>query len=171
MSSYLPKTLATRILAPVLTVAVSAWVAFAEMTYQEAPMLAKLVAEGKLPPVEERLPDEPEVIKMFEAIGQYGDEFRFGISGYHDHEQIQNWAGNMGPIQLDPDTHYTTALPLAAGAFEVSDDARVYTFTIRKGHKWSDGTLFTTADVDFSVNDILLHPGSRADLGDLERRR
>ena len=158
MSSHSPKSLFIRLAAPTLAVAVMAGAASAEMTYQEAPTLAQLVADGKLPPVEERLPDEPEVITMFEALGQYGDEFRFGISGYHDHEQIQNWAGNMGPIQLDPDTHYTTALPLAAGKFEVSDDAKVYTFSIRKGHKWSDGTLFTTADVDFSVSDILLHP-------------
>ncbi len=146
---------ATLALLASVSTAGSAW---AQMSYQEAPMLAERVAAGTLPPVEERLPNQPEVVPMYEGIGQYGDEFRFGMSGYSDHEQIQNWAGNMGPIQLDPDTHYTEALPLAAGAFSVSDDAKEYTFTIREGHKWSDGTPFTTADVEFAVNDILLHP-------------
>ena len=47
--------------------------------YQEAPLLSDLVAEGKLPPVEERLPDNPEVVKMHESVGKYGDEIRFGL--------------------------------------------------------------------------------------------
>ena len=38
--------------------------------YNEAPMLAKLVKEGKLPPVEERLPDDPWVIGPGTFIGE-----------------------------------------------------------------------------------------------------
>ena len=40
--------------------------------YQEAPMLAERVRGGELPPVDERLPEEPLVIKPLEEIGQYG---------------------------------------------------------------------------------------------------
>ncbi|HPU08390.1 MAG TPA: ABC transporter substrate-binding protein, partial [Candidatus Atribacteria bacterium] len=34
--------------------------------FSEAPALAELVEEGKLPPVEERLPDEPAVVEPVE---------------------------------------------------------------------------------------------------------
>jgi len=40
--------------------------------FNEAPMLAELVKQGKLPPVEKRLPQEPKVIVPVEEIGQYG---------------------------------------------------------------------------------------------------
>jgi len=40
--------------------------------YSEAPALAELVQKGELPPVEERLPKEPVVVKPEETIGKYG---------------------------------------------------------------------------------------------------
>jgi len=42
------------------------------LAYNEAPMLRVKVAAGELPSVEERLPDEPTVVKVVEEIGQYG---------------------------------------------------------------------------------------------------
>ena len=39
--------------------------------YQEAPMLRERVAAGELPPVDERLPDEPLVVDVPE-VGEYG---------------------------------------------------------------------------------------------------
>ena len=41
------------------------------MEYREAPMLAERVKTGALPPVEERLPEEPLVVQP-ENIGEYG---------------------------------------------------------------------------------------------------
>ena len=46
------------------------------MEYKEAPMLRVKVAAGELPPVEERLPEEPMVIEPLEEIGQYGGTLR-----------------------------------------------------------------------------------------------
>ncbi len=43
-----------------------------EAEFKEAPDLAKLVSEGKLPPVKERLPEQPVVTPVREAIGKYG---------------------------------------------------------------------------------------------------
>ncbi len=40
--------------------------------YHEAPMLAAEVKAGKLPPVDQRLPDDPVVVKPNDRIGQYG---------------------------------------------------------------------------------------------------
>lgn len=39
--------------------------------YQESPMLRERVEAGELPPVEERLPDEPLVVEVPE-VGEYG---------------------------------------------------------------------------------------------------
>ena len=52
----------------------SAWA----MEYKEAPTLAEKVAAGELPPVEERLPEDPEVITPYESLGTYGGEINFG---------------------------------------------------------------------------------------------
>ena len=41
-------------------------------SFGEAPALAALVAAGELPPVADRLPDEPLVIEPLERIGTYG---------------------------------------------------------------------------------------------------
>jgi hypothetical protein len=38
--------------------------------FAEAPMLADLVKQGKLPPVDKRVPDEPMVVKPLQGIGR-----------------------------------------------------------------------------------------------------
>ena len=42
--------------------------------YKEAPVLSKLVEAGELPPVEQRLPEEPLIVDCVERIGEYGGE-------------------------------------------------------------------------------------------------
>ena len=64
----------------VLVVAMSGLAA----AYQEAPMLANLVAKGELPPVEERLPVNPLVIEPYEQIGTYGGIIRGAHRGPSD---------------------------------------------------------------------------------------
>ena len=44
---------------------------FDPATGNESPMLAALVASGDLPPVHERLPNEPFVMEPVEQIGKY----------------------------------------------------------------------------------------------------
>ncbi len=40
-------------------------------------------------------------------------------------------------------------------SWEISEDGMTYTFTIREGAVWSDGTPITSADVEFSYNAII----------------
>lgn len=47
--------------------------------------------------------------------------------------------------------------PDLAESWQVSDDALVYTFTLRSGVKWQDGQPFTAADVKFTF-DLVSHP-------------
>jgi hypothetical protein len=40
--------------------------------YKESPALAEQPKDGKLPPVEKRLPEQPLVVPVVEKIGEYG---------------------------------------------------------------------------------------------------
>src|SRR5258706_7346737 len=48
-------------------------------SFKEAPQLAELVKAGKLPPVAERIGQDPLVIKPLKEIGKYGGTWRAGI--------------------------------------------------------------------------------------------
>ena len=50
-------------------------------TFKKAPMLTELVKAGKLPPVEQRIPQEPMVLKPVQEIGKYGGTLRRGFMG------------------------------------------------------------------------------------------
>ena len=121
-------------------------------TYNEAPMLAELVANGEVPPVEERLPENPKLVN--EIPEKYTADFSIGKYG-----------GNLRTIRMDPKwdgTIWTSCLeylinspgreseeftPNLLESYEVSDDQSTFTFTLRKGVKWSDGMPLTTKDV------------------------
>src|SRR5258708_325112 len=55
-------------------------------SFKEAPMLAALVQAGQLPPLEQRLPQEPMVIKPAHEIGKYGGTLRRAFTGPADGE-------------------------------------------------------------------------------------
>ena len=54
--------------------------------FGEAPALAELVKAGKLPPVKERIPEEPMVVKPLHSIGKYGGTWRRAFTGPGDGE-------------------------------------------------------------------------------------
>ena len=62
-----------------------------------------------------------------------------------------------GLIWLDPQYN---ARPSLATAWSVSPDGKTWRFTLRKGVKWHDGRDFTSADVKFSLLEVIgkLHP-------------
>ena len=57
--------------------------------FNEAPQLAELVKAGKLPPVEQRIGQDPLVIKPLREIGKYGGTWRRGFTGPFDYLQRQ----------------------------------------------------------------------------------
>ncbi|MCC6453559.1 MAG: ABC transporter substrate-binding protein [Caldilineaceae bacterium] len=122
-------------------------------TFNEAPMLADLVASGSLPPVDERLPSNPLVMEVQESIGNYGGTFRRGFKGVSD-----RW----GPTKLQDRSiaWYDPKLsmrPRLAESWELSDDGREWTFHLREGMKWSDGEPFTTANIQWWYDNELLN--------------
>ena len=123
--------------------------------FGEAPMLAELVKAGKLPPVEKRIPEEPMVVKPLHSIGKYGGTWRRGFTGPGDAEN-----GNR-IVSTDKilfwDYTGTKIMPCLARDWRLSDDGKVCTIFLRKGHKWSDGHPFTADDFVFWYEDVYLN--------------
>lgn len=117
--------------------------------FGEAPMLRTKVASGELPPVEERLPEEPLVISPFEEIGKYGGTLSVISPELNTIDQYCEQA----MLALTADDKYLIFNILKSAV--MSDDYRTATIEMRKGMKWSDGAPFTTDDFVFWVDDVL----------------
>ncbi len=130
------------------------FVSFAQERYHEAPMMAELVGQGKLPPVRERLPEEPLIVEPIEKTGKYGGTLRFFVIGA-DWPTFTRTIGYEPLVRWAWDTDFTTVLPNIAKSWEISPDGREFTFYICKGIKWSDGEPFTVDDILFWYEDIL----------------
>jgi len=122
--------------------------------FNEAPTLRTMVAAGEIPPIEQRLPEEPLVVEPIEEIGKYGGTLKQCHLGAGD---ATGWwrIGHEPLIYWDKDRLEFHAN--VAKSWEVSEDAKVFTFHLRKGLKWSDGEPFTADDIMFWYEDILLN--------------
>ena len=118
-----------------------------DMMYNEAPMLADMVAAGDLPPVEERLPSEPLVVEPAASIGQYGGTWRMGMRGGNDNALLVRTMGYEGLLRWDP--QFQGIVNNVAKDWEANEDGSVYTFHLREGMKWSDGEAYTAHDIVF----------------------
>lgn len=117
---------------------------------KEAPTLAQRVKNGSLPPVSERLPKNPIVVTPLDGIGRYGGTWRTG-----DVSQDNSWwhmTVTYGDHLVHWDPHWKRIIPHLAESFEINSDRTEYTFTLRKGTKWSDGKPFTVDDIIFWRN-------------------
>lgn len=116
-------------------------------------MLAELVQAGKLPPLTDRLPKEPMVLTPIEEIGQYGGQMAWinygpSLGGYEYqflYEAPYRWSADATKVE-----------PNLAIAYEYAPDGMSMTLTFRQGVKWSDGEEFTTEDLDFWWNDLVM---------------
>ena len=117
--------------------------------FREAPMLAKLVAEGKLPPVDKRLPPEPVVVQPIESVGRYGGTATL-YGQYPQYPQIftsENFIGWEPILRADRDLTY--GKPNLAESYEWSNGGRTLTLHLREGLRWSDGEPFNADDIVF----------------------
>ncbi len=73
--------------------------------------------------------------------------------------KITDYTQYMAAVNLYDDLVYVapdgTIIPHVASSWKISDGGKVYTFTIRKGIKFHDGTQLTAADVVYSMQRIL----------------
>lgn len=121
-----------------------------------ADLNARIVGNPKtLPPVAERLPVEPLVVAPYDKIGQYGGQLD-GLSnateaGTSDILSLRH----VNFVRYSDDLQ--TIVPNVAKSWQWNEDFTELTFVLRQGHRWSDGQPFTTADVDFWFNDLIMN--------------
>ena len=116
----------------------------------EAPMLAEQVKTGKLPPVAQRLPENPLVWKVTENFGVYGGTWRTAVTGPGDGPWLHRTIGNEPLLRWTRD--FSGYMLNVAESLEASADGREFQVKLRKGHKWSDGQPLTTKDVQFAFD-------------------
>ena len=109
-----------------------------------------------LPPIEERLPDAPLEVAPHDELGDYGGTIRLVGLTEGDRHLITRHLGYEKLVRWDPE--WREVLPNLAERIEVSSDATEYRFTLRRGLRWSDGAPFTSADIEFAFNDVMLNP-------------
>jgi peptide/nickel transport system substrate-binding protein len=124
------------------------------MAYSEAPSLAAKVTAGGLPPVEQRLPDNPLELKPLESVGKYGGTWRMALIGGTD-SLIERTLGYTRLVRWNPE--WTDTVPDVAEKVDAKADGTEYVFTLRKGMKWSDGAPFTVDDIMFWYTDVLMN--------------
>src|SRR5262245_43189451 len=124
-------------------------------SFKEAPPLAELVKAGKLPPVQERIGQDPLVVKPLREIGKYGGTWRRGFTGPFDTSNGHRAAQNDKLLYWDYTG--TKIVPNIARAWEVSPDGKVITLWLRRGMRWSDGAPFSADDFVFWYQDMYLN--------------
>jgi peptide/nickel transport system substrate-binding protein len=133
----------------------------------EPAVLAAAVQAGDLPPMAARLPAEPRVMDlpaMGRLTGRPGGTLRMLVGGQRD-VRLMPIYGYARLVGYDADLNL---VPDVAREVTV-EDARIYTFHLRKGHRWSDGEPFTAEDFryvweDMIHNDELYRGGMPPDL-------
>ena len=122
----------------------------------ETPMLEADVAGGRIPPVARRIPSEP-LVTSFDGTG-----FTAGTPGGTLHMLIARAQDVRmlfvyGYARL---MHYDRNFKLVPDILEGVEvqDNRIFTFRLRKGHRWSDGQPFTAEDFRYYWEDVANHP-------------
>jgi peptide/nickel transport system substrate-binding protein len=114
---------------------------------KDSAFLKDRIASGELPPLAQRLPQNPLVITPFEQQGQQGGDWNHALVGGGSLSMLVRYQGYEPLVRFNPD--WSGLVENVAASYAINDDATEYTFTLRKGHKWSDGHPFTTADIKF----------------------
>jgi peptide/nickel transport system substrate-binding protein len=120
--------------------------------YSEAPMLAARVAAGELPPVEERLPDQPFVLEPVSEVGVYGGTFNvFALDNFPWNALTEEPARGAFPLRMTLDGKFLADI---ARDYEFSEDHKRLTLFLRPGMQWSNGDPFTSADFVFKFEQM-----------------
>ncbi|NOD62475.1 MULTISPECIES: ABC transporter substrate-binding protein [unclassified Ruegeria] len=127
---------------------------------QESTFWSSEVEAGNLPPVEERLPKEPLVVDLAakgREFGTQGGTLRTMVTRSKDIRQMVVY-GYARLVGFNQDYEI---VPDLLASFE-NEDNRKFTLKLREGHKWSDGSPFTSEDFRYwweeVANNELLSP-------------
>ncbi len=122
----------------------------------EPPYLLPAVQVGELPAIKERLPSDPSIVdlnatRLPDEIqpGRHGGQIRLLMGRAKDIRMLVVY----GYARLVGYDRELNIVPDIARAVEV-EEGRIFTFHLRRGHKWSDGQPFTTEDFRYYWEDI-----------------
>jgi peptide/nickel transport system substrate-binding protein len=135
-------------------------IAGCSMSFSENPTIAdlngRIQGNPDLPPVAERLPEEPLVVVPYASIGRYGGTLDALSNATEAGTSDFLSTRHVNLVRFSDDLQ--TIVPNVAKGWEWNDDYTQLTFFLRKGHKWSDGAPFTAEDVAFWYEDLSLDP-------------
>ncbi len=117
----------------------------------EPPTLAEAVAAGTLPPVASRVADEPLVVRAQDgsSLGVYGGDWHMLVRRAKDLKLLVVY-GYARLVRYDENFEFVADI---LKRIEV-EDGRIFTLSLRKGHKWSDGEPFTSEDFRYYWEDV-----------------
>jgi len=116
------------------------------MAFEETPMFRAEVRAGKLPPVEKRLPQQPLVV---DVNGRHGGTLTTLVGRSRDTRLLVVY----GYARLVGYDRELNIVPDLVESYEVKE-GRIFTFRLRKGHRWSDGHPFTAEDFRYYWEDV-----------------
>ena len=118
----------------------------------EVPFFMEAVRAQRLPSVEQRVPDEPAIAafgRPGQRIGRQGGDLRILMASPRETRMLVVY----GYARLVGYDYTFDIVPDILEAVDVVED-RIFTLRLRRGHKWSDGHPFTTADFRFWWEDV-----------------
>ena len=129
-----------------------------KMSFSTNPDISMLTTKIKghpdLPPLPNRIPQEPLVVVPYDTIGKHGGTLdvlsNATEAGTSDFLSVRH----VNFVRFSDDLQ--TIVPNIAKGWKWNDDFTALTFYLRKGHKWSDGAPFTSADVKFYHDNLML---------------
>ena len=123
---------------------------------QESTFWEAEVEAGDLPPVNERIPDEPIIVDL-EAkgreFGQQGGTLSTMVTRSKDIRQMVVY----GYARLVGYNENYELVPDLLASYE-NENNRKFTLRLRPGHKWSDGAPFTSDDFKYWWEDVANNP-------------
>ncbi len=129
--------------------------AFAADGQIDPPILMERITSGALPPYASRVPFEPNVFHAdgkTKRIGRHGGTLRMIMGRSKDIRMLIVY-GYARLVGYDPSLKI---VPDILKGVDVQQ-GRIFTFTLRKGHRWSDGRPFTTEDFRYYWHDMVLN--------------
>jgi peptide/nickel transport system substrate-binding protein len=125
--------------------------AYKTSMFREPPMLAALVKEGKLPPIDKRLPETPLIFSTLEVVGKHGGSIRRAYKGLSDRTGPTK-VGDRCLVWFDRNL---INRPRLAESWTVNPAGTEWIFKLRKGTRWSDGKELTSQDVKWWYDNVL----------------
>ena len=137
----------------IITLTCSVLLSTTSFAVEEVPILKAQVDAGQLPPMQQRLPNNPAKPSFAgREIGKYGGSLRMLMGKSKDIRMmvVYGYARLVG---------YDAQLQLKADILAKIDveEGRIFTLHLRPGHRWSDGVEFTAEDFRFFWEDKATH--------------